>query len=141
MPPPPPTTRATPSCIAIHRADQVTMDSRRQTSSTPPSSTPSCSRSRRSSLAHRTSTPSLTVDECHHRAEPAASIPTHCSGELPPLPPCLAGSPLNVGPVGEDVGPMVTMHPRLRRAKVMGRSARFHLWARPVLSGLGPNEA
>jgi hypothetical protein len=134
------------------------MDNLHQTSSTPPHLTPSCSRSWRSSLAHRMSTlsppPSLTVDECHHRAELAASTPTWHSGERPPLPPCLTGSPLNVGPVGEDeveVRPPMSCRwlrhqrrssrgdraPRFCRAGVMGRLGRFSLWARSVHQPLG----
>jgi hypothetical protein len=66
-------TGATPPCVAVSHTDRVIEGGHRKTPSTPPPSTPSYSRPRRNSLAHRTSTPPPptlhTVDLCHHRAE------------------------------------------------------------------------
>jgi hypothetical protein len=91
-----------------HRADQVTVDGRRQTPTSPPPLTPTYSRSWRSSPTHQTSTPPppplLNVDECHHRAEAAVSTSTRRYGGLPPSYSYLARHPIDACSCATRVG-------------------------------------
>jgi hypothetical protein len=111
------------------------VDKCRETSSTPPPSTPSYSRSRRSSPAHQMSTllppPPVTIGECHHRAEAAASTLTHRLGEPLPFSPCPAGPPSDVDPCGED-------HIKLKTP--MSHRYHCHGW-RTVRGDRGPARA